>query len=341
MRLSFVTGLSGLVLTDFERRFLRASEPAGLIIFSRNVRDGEQLRRLIGDARDCIGADDALVVVDQEGGRVQRLGPPEWPSYPAARGYGILFERDPDAGTEAAKLVSRLVAADLHSVGINTNCVPVADLPVEGAHDVIGRRAYGHSAEIVTPLARAVAEGQLGGGVLPVVKHVPGHGRASADSHHSLPIVETDREELAATDFRPFKSLSDMPAMMTAHVVFAKIDDSAPASTSRSVHEHVVRGAIGFEGLLLSDDLSMNALEGPLAARTRAVLSAGTDIALHCNGKREEMEQVAGSAHALDGRSAERFSAACLRMTNPDQFDRDAAEDALRRVREICSQAFG
>ncbi|MEM9030881.1 MAG: beta-N-acetylhexosaminidase [Pseudomonadota bacterium] len=340
MRLACVTGLAGERLTESEARFLRDAEPAGLILFARNVRDVEQMRRLIGDARECIGADDALVLIDQEGGRVQRMGPPVWPKYPAAAALGVLFERDPDAGLTAAHHLACLIASDLGVVGVNTNCVPVADVPVDGAHDVIGHRAYGRDPKIVVPLARAVAKAHLACGLVPVVKHVPGHGRAQVDSHDELPIVSEPQEVLVEKDFRSFRDLADLPAMMTAHVVFTDIDDSAPASTSRGVHDAVIRGEIGFDGLLFSDDLSMNALEGPIGRRAAGVIAAGSDLALHCNGNLAEMEAVASAVPELRGRGADRFLAACGHVGEATPFDRDEAEHWLGQIREIAEESL-
>lgn len=340
MRLACVVGLSGERLSDAEARFLKDAAPAGLILFSRNVVNREQMRRLIGEARDCIGADDALVMIDQEGGPVQRLAPPEWLAYPPARIFGEWYEDDPDTAREALALVARLIAEDLAEIGINTNCVPVADLPTAGAHDVIGIRAYGKTDDIVVPLARAAAQAHLDACVLPVVKHVPGHGRTGVDSHLELPVVETPKDELAATDFAPFRALADLPIMMTAHVVFSALDASAPASISRMVHDEIIRGEIGFDGLLVSDDLSMQALEGEIGRRAGAVINAGSDLALHCNGELVEMEAVAAAVPQLKGRASERLELACARCGGqPEPFDRAAAEDALAMARDKAERA--
>ncbi len=340
MRLACVVGLSGPRLEDNEARFLKDAAPAGLILFARNVENTEQLRRLIGEARDCIGADDALVMIDQEGGRVQRMGPPEWPAYPPARALGIYFEQEPDAAVDATREIVHTICRDLVPAGINTNCIPLADLPVAGAHDVIGHRAFAARQEVVVPLARATIAACLECGVLPVVKHVPGHGRASVDSHEALPIVAEPRDELQRTDFAPFRELADCPIMMTAHVVYTAIDDAAPASTSARVHEEVIRRDIGFDGLLVSDDLSMSALDGAIGARASAVIRAGSDIALHCNGKMPEMEAVAAAVPALAGRSLERLSTACGQIAHaaPAHGDPDRAQAALAKVREIAAK---
>ena len=336
MRLAFVTGLEGLKLQDAEARFLKDSEPAGIILFKRNVRDREQLKRLIGEARDCIGANDALIMVDQEGGRVQRLSQPEWRAYPPACSFGLMFEKDPEAAREALALVSRLIASDLHEIGFNTNCVPCIDVPVEGAHDIIGTRAFARDVDTVVALGRVQAMALRDGGVLPVVKHVPGHGRAGVDSHEDLPVVDAEFAELAESDFATFRALADMPAMMTAHVVFSAIEEGVPASTSARVHERVIRGEIGFDGLLISDDLSMSALEGKVGARARAVIQAGSDIALHCNGNLAEMEMVAATVPGIADKAAERFAAACSVIAGPAEFDEADALEALEAVSRIA-----
>lgn len=333
MTLAFITGLSGPLLTADEARFLAASGPAGIILFSRNCVDAEQIRRLVGDAREASGqGDDFLVLIDQEGGRVARLRPPLGRALPPADAYASLYGDDADGGCEAAFLAARLLADDLRALGINTDCAPVLDVPVRGAHDIIGDRAYGRTPEQVARLGRAVAEGFMAGGVLPVIKHIPGHGRALADSHLTLPVVDAPREVLDATDFAPFKALCDMPAAMTAHVVFTAIDPDAPASISRAVTEDVIRGAIGFDGLLMSDDLNMKALSGPLGARAAAVLAAGSDLALHCSGVLSEAEEVAAAVPELDGRGLRRFRDALSVLGRKDAYDSARAEACLARA---------
>lgn len=332
MASAFLTGVSGATLTAAEAAFLRAVRPAGLILFARNCIDHAQIRRLIGDVREAVALDDFLVLIDQEGGRVQRLRPPLGRALPPAEAYARLYGDDAEGAREAAFLAARLLADDLRSLGINTDCAPVLDVPVPGAHDIIGDRAYGHSPGQVAALGRAVAEGFMAGGVLPVIKHIPGHGRATADSHHELPAVEAPHALLSATDFAPFKALSDMPAAMTAHVVFTAIDAEAPASTSARVTQDIIRGEIGFDGLLMSDDLSMKALSGSFAARTRAVIAAGSDVVLHCNGVLEEMEQIAAEVPALAGAALRRFQAAAAVTTRGVPYDSARAEALLARV---------
>lgn len=329
MTSAFITGVAGEALSDAEAGFLRDTQPCGLILFARNCTGHDKIRRLVGDARAAIGSDDLLVLIDQEGGRVQRLRPPLGRALPAARAYASLFSEDPTTACEAAFLAARLLADDLRDLGINTDCAPVLDVPVAGAHDIIGDRAYGETPDQIARLARAVAEGFMAGGVLPVIKHIPGHGRATADSHLELPVVRETHAVLSQTDFAPFKALSDMPAAMTAHVVFSAIDADNPASTSERVTRDVIRGEIGFDGFLMSDDLSMKALTGTFAERTRAVLVAGSDVALHCNGVMSEMVAVARSAPSLAGDALRRFRAAIQVLSRREPYDSGKAEQQL------------
>lgn len=317
---AFITGVSGPALSDAERTFLRVAQPWGLIVFARNVAGPDQLRRLTGEFRDTVGRD-APVLIDQEGGRVQRLGPPHWPTYPPAATYMRLYARDRAQALAAAALGGRLIAADLHAVGIDVDCAPVADIPVTDADPVIGDRAFGMEPKSVAALAGAFARGLLGGGVLPVVKHMPGHGRATADSHKKLPVVTADRAILEATDFAAFRGLADLPMAMTAHVMFTAIDPVAPATTSAAIVRDVIRGSIGFQGLLMCDDISMEALSGSLGERTRAVLAAGCDVALHCNGDITEMEAVAAAAPMLEGEASRQAAAALAKRRSPPPID--------------------
>ena len=306
---AFITGIAGPALTDRERAFLRETEPWGLILFQRNVTAPEALRRLIDQARDTLGRM-APVLIDQEGGRVQRLGPPHWPSYPPGAAYGALYDGDPEMGLAAARLGARLIAADLAALGIDVDCLPLADVPAPGADPVIGDRAYGQEPAKVAAVAGAIARGLTEGGVLPVLKHIPGHGRATADSHRSLPVVNADRATLEAIDFAAFRPLAGLPLAMTAHVVFTAIDPIAPATISATIVRDVIRDSIGFKGLLMSDDISMGALAGSIAERTRAAISAGCDVVLHCNGDMAEMLAVAREAPLLAGEAARRAAAA-------------------------------
>lgn len=332
MRLSLITGLAGTIVRDDERSFLKAARPAGIILFARNCESHAQIRSLVAEAQDAVGAHDLLVLIDQEGGRVQRLRPPLGRALPPGAAYATLYAADPDAAIAAARSAAWLVGRDLLALGINTNCAPVADVPVPGSHDIIGDRAYGHEPGQVAALARGVAEGLLAAGVLPVVKHIPGHGRATADSHLALPVVEASRADLSATDFAAFRALNDLPAAMTAHVVFTAVDGSQPASTSAVVTRDVIRGDIGFDGLLMSDDLSMHALSGSLRSRAEAVIAAGSDLALHCNGRLEEMEQVAAGAQALSGAALMRFRRAWAARQEGREMIVADSEAALARV---------
>lgn len=327
-----IYGCQGPELASVEREFFRDVRPFGFILFARNVENPPQLAALCRQLRDSIGDDSAPIFIDQEGGRVQRLKPPHWQNRPAARRFGELFDRDPERGREAAYLCARLIAHDLRSVGVTVNCAPVLDVPVKGAHDIIGDRAYSLDPTTVIELGRVTIEGYLDGGVLPVIKHVPGHGRAIADSHLTLSRVSTPASELSAHDFVTFRSLNQAPMAMTAHVVYEAIDSRRPATTSPKVIRTIIRGEIGFEGLLLTDDLSMSALEGPLGARAKAALFAGCDIALHCNGKLDEMTDVAREAKELAGEALSRADAALAQLREPADLDVRAAEAHLREM---------
>ena len=325
----FITGVSGLILNDAEREFIRAERPWGFILFKRNIESPAQVAALIGELRKAAGMAEAPVLIDQEGGRVQRLGPPHWPVYPPGASFGALYDIDPKLGLAAARLSSRLIAADLIDLGISVDCLPFADVPVAGADAVIGNRAYGTEPGKVAAIARAVTDGLEQGGVLPVLKHIPGHGRATADSHFRLPTVDTARDELERTDFAAFQPLADLPMAMTAHVVFSALDPVHPATTSATIIEQVIRGLIGFQGLLMSDDVSMNALAGSIAERTRAIVSAGCDMILHCNGNLDEMREVARETPELTGKALERAKAALAVRKQPEPLDRQAARAEL------------
>jgi beta-N-acetylhexosaminidase len=329
---AFITGLSAPEITADERAFLRAAEPWGLILFKRNVRTPEQVTALCRDFREIVGRADAPVLIDQEGGRVQRLGPPHWPAFPPGAAYGRVYVRDRALGLAAARLGGRLIAADLVDLGITVDCLPVADVPAAGADAVIGDRAFGDTPAQVAALAAAMAEGLVEGGALPVLKHLPGHGRATADSHIGLPVVDTDRATLESTDFAAFRPLSGLVLGMTAHVVFTAIDPALPVTTSPTMIGQVIRGFIGFDGVLMTDDLSMGALSGTLDERTQAALAAGCDIALHCNGNLAEMEAVAAAAPVLAGTGARRAAAALAARRAPAPLDRAAARTEFARM---------
>jgi beta-N-acetylhexosaminidase len=326
-----ILGCAGQTLTGDEQRFFRDADPVGFILFRRNCRSPDQVRELVLSLREAIGRSDAPILIDQEGGQVARLRPPHWRLYPSAARLGSL----PDLRAEAAaRLGARLIADDLHHLGITVDCLPVLDLPVPGADPVIGERAYGTKPERVAQLGRVVCEGLLEGCVLPVIKHIPGHGRARVDSHEACPLVETARDELRRTDFAPFRALSGMPWAMTAHIVYMAIDPTAPATLSRRVISEVIRGEIGFDGVLVSDDLSMRALGGEIGERAQRALTAGCDLVLHCNGNAREMEEVVMAAEPISAETSTRLARAEAQRRSAEAagFDRqeaDAQFDAL------------
>ena len=321
-----ILGCAETALGPEETAFFRDVKPWGFILFARNVESPDQVRKLVDALRETVGREDAPVLIDQEGGRVQRLKPPHWPLYPPGRAYGQIPANDPLLRREIARLGARLIAHDLASLGINVDCVPVLDVPDPEGHEIIGDRAYGQTPEEVATLGRAAAEGLIAGGVLPVIKHIPGHGRAKADSHLELPVVDATYEALDARDFPPFRALSDMPMAMTAHVIYSAIDPKRPATTSKKAIRKVIRGALGFDGLLMSDDLSMKALSGDFTERAEQALAAGCDVVLHCNGDMAEMKAVVDGAGALKGHARRRAQAALGRIArSPEPLDLDAA----------------
>ncbi|MBK8456736.1 MAG: beta-N-acetylhexosaminidase [Phyllobacteriaceae bacterium] len=324
---AMILGCAGKALTPEEERFFRAEKPWGFILFARNIGSADEVRALCADLRAAVGRADAPVFIDQEGGRVQRIKAPIAPAYPPAAEIGAIYRRDRAAGLRAAWLMSRLHAFDLKRLGITADCLPVLDVPVEGANDVIGNRAYGHDPETVAALGRAAADGLLAGGVAPVIKHIPGHGRAFADSHLALPVVDAPLAALRAHDFAPFKALNDLAMAMSAHVVYSAIDPDRPGTTSPIVVNDIIRGEIGFDGLLMSDDVSMKALAGSFAEKTRAIIAAGCDMVLHCNGVMAEMAEVAAHAPVMAGRAAERAGRALAPLD-----DDDGAAEALARA---------
>ena len=314
-----------------ERDFFRQTQPWGFILFARNINDASQIIALVEQLRETVGDEQAPILIDQEGGRVARLRPPHWRARPPAARFGLLHAQNPDAGREATYLNARLIAHDLASLGINVDCLPVLDVPAAGAHDIIGDRAFAADPATIIELGKAQIEGLMDGGVLPVMKHVPGHGRAGADSHLALPRVAASAEALSASDFVTFRSLNQCPIAMTAHVVYESIDPQRPATTSPKVIRDVIRGEIGFDGLLMSDDLSMKALDGPLSVRAKAALFAGCDLVLHCNGDMDEMRDVASEVKELKGSARRRSEQALAHLSapDPDSFDSAAVEARL------------
>jgi beta-N-acetylhexosaminidase len=336
---AFITGLSGPELSTAEREFIRSEKPWGFILFKRNINNQTQVSDLTHELRITAGRADAPILIDQEGGRVQRFGPPHWPVYPPGATFGALYDIDKSLGLSAARLSARLIAADLLETGITVDCLPLADVPVAGADAVIGDRAYGTEPAKVADIARAVTEGLEQGGILPVLKHIPGHGRATADSHFRLPVVDTAKAELEKIDFAAFRPLADLPMAMTAHVVFSALDAAHPATTSATIIEQVIRGVIGFQGVLMSDDVSMNALAGSIAERTQAIFAAGCDMVLHCNGNLDEMREVAANTPLLSGKALERAERALASRRNPQPFDRRAARAELDMLIERAGMA--
>src|SRR5882757_6573583 len=338
-RRAFITGIAGTELSAAEREFIVTERPWGFILFKRNVANPSQIAALNAELRTVLGDADAPILIDQEGGRVQRLGPPNWPVYPPGAAFGRLYDTDSALGLTAARLSARLIADDLIQTGVTVDCLPLADVPVAGADAVIGDRAYGTEPGKVAAIARAVTDGLEQGGILPVLKHIPGHGRATADTHFRLPEVDTSKTELERTDFAAFQPLADLPMAMTAHVVFSALDPAQPATTSATIVKQVIRGVIGFQGLLMSDDVSMNALAGSVAERTRAIFSAGCDLVLHCNGKLEEMREVAAKTPELSGEALERAKRALAARKAPQAFDHVAARAELDALIERAGMA--
>ena len=332
---AFISGCEGLSLSAQEVSFLERTNPWGLILFARNVESPAQITALTEHFRQIVARPDAPVLIDQEGGRVQRMGPPNWRKYPAASRFSIGYDSDPVDALRSVRLVARLMAKDLKEVGINVDCLPVIDVPQPGSHDIIGDRAYGVTPERVSVLARAALAGLMEGGVLGVIKHIPGHGRAMSDSHKALPVVDTPVEDLIHTDFQPFAALADAPMAMTAHVIYTAIDADNPATWSRKVIGEYIRKQFGFDGLLMSDDLSMHALDGDFDARAAKAIDAGCDVVLHCNGNQIEGEAVAEGAGNLSEKSLARAHRVLNQIVEPTQFDEALA---ISIVESLVSQ---
>lgn len=340
--LAAIFGMAGKALSDEERAFFRQVRPLGYILFARNIEDPEQVSALNQELRSLTPADDPLILIDQEGGRVQRLIPPHWRFAPSMAEFGALYLRNRERGAEALKTNMTLIGRELCALGIDVDCAPVMDVPVLGAHDVIGDRAFSTDPAVVAAMAPYACDGLREAGVVPVIKHLPGHGRATSDSHKELPVVTESVEALKSSDFVPFKALCAAQGQgvcfgMTAHVVYKSIDSEHPATTSKAVISEIIRGEIGFEGLLMSDDLGMKALTGPFDERAAASLEAGCDVVLHCDGNLADMEAVANGAKPLGAAARKALAdAAPIRLKPQMSFDNVlAAEfsvlDALRR----------
>lgn len=330
MTCSAIFGLSGTTLTNGERAFFAETMPLGFILFSRNCQTPEQVRALCTDLRGVTGRADCPILIDQEGGRVARLQGPHWRHPPPARPFGDLWDRYPDNACRAAMLNGQLIGADLRGNGINVDCAPVLDVPVPGSHDIIGDRAFHTEPEVIAALGRAFADGLIAAGVLPVVKHIPGHGRAGADSHAELPVVDATLQCLEH-DFAPFKDLCELPLAMTAHVLYSALDPAHPATTSASIIADIIRAKIGFEGLLMSDDISsnMSALSGGFARRARDSITAGCDVVLHCDGDLAAMETVAAALPPLSDQAAVRWAQASFLIVEPGPVDASAVRQEL------------
>jgi beta-N-acetylhexosaminidase len=329
-------GCAGTELSADERRFFADVNPLGFILFARNCSSGSQISDLTASLRDAVGRSEAMILIDQEGGRVARLKAPEFRAAPPAQVFGRLAAKDLSLAQEAARLNARLIASELFSLGINVDCLPVLDVPAPGGHDIIGDRAFASDPEVVAALGRSTAKGLMAGGVLPIAKHIPGHGRAGADSHLALPVVDAPRTELEQIDFLPFRALRDLPLAMTAHVVYSAIDAVHPATTSTVMIRDIIRGQIGFDGLLMSDDVSMEALAGPIASRAQSALSAGCDVVLHCNGKMAEMVAIADAVGAHMTLDAQRRAGAALSLLQePEAFD---PSQGLSRLNAILGE---
>ncbi len=332
---AFISGCATHLLTETETHFFAQSNPWGLILFKRNCESPEQIKALILQFRAAVGRKDAPVFIDQEGGRVQRLNPPMWRKYPAAQEFGRLFSRSPILAFRTARNAGRLMAEELEELGITASCLPVLDVPQPGSHDVIGNRAYALRPEVVIALSNAHMAGLMAGGVLPVMKHIPGHGRSTVDSHMALPIVSASRAELEQFDFMPFTALANCPMAMTAHVIYSALDAHNPATLSRKIIREVIRKTIGFSGLLMTDDLSMKALGGTFAEKCERALSAGCDMLLHCGGDMGEMEQVAASAGKLEGKAMRRAKQALKARRKPLPYDKKAALKDLEAILSV------
>jgi len=323
-----IYGLEGLELTDAERSFFRDADAAGFVLFKRNCEDADQVLRLTNALRDLSGRPDLPILIDQEGGRVARMRPPNWPAFPAAERFDELYALAPSSAIEAVRSNARAIALVLRASGVNVNALPLLDVRQEGASDIIGDRSFGSEPMQVAALGRAALDGMASAGVVGIIKHIPGHGRALVDSHKELPVVTASAEDLES-DLEPFERLSTAPMGMTAHVVYTAWDPDHPATLSPTVIGDIIRGRIGFDGFLMSDDLGMEALQGDFGTRALGVVKAGCDVALHCSGKMDEMEAVAGFVPPLSADSEARLARAMATTLTDD--DGPSLEEALAK----------
>ncbi|MCP5087759.1 MAG: beta-N-acetylhexosaminidase [Rhodobacteraceae bacterium] len=323
-----IFGCEGLRLSAKESRFFRGSDPWGFILFARNLETPDQIRALTSELRSSVGRD-APILIDQEGGRVARLRPPHWRDWTPPLEF--VEQAGPQHAVQAMKLRYRLIAYELRELGIDVNCAPMLDIARDISHPIIRNRCYGTNPETVAQMGRAAANGTLEGGVLPIIKHIPGHGRASLDTHHDLPVLDTPLATLQASDFAPFAALADLPMAMTAHIVYTAIDPDNCATLSKAAIS-VIRQDIGFDGLLMTDDLSMKALSRGFADRAETALAAGCDVILHCNGDRAEMDEVLGAVPRLTGKALKRADIALERRLAPDDYDPAAHDAALAEI---------
>lgn len=330
---AYISGCAGLTLTDLELKLFQRKAPWGLILFKRNCESPQQITELVASFRRIVGRKDAPVFIDQEGGRVQRIGPPTWRAYPNARSFGKLYAINPGLALRSARSLGRLMADELYALGLTASCLPVLDAPQAGASEVIGNRAYDTRPERIMTLAHAHVAGLIEGGILPVMKHIPGHGRAMVDSHLELPVVDSSWLELENHDFLPFTGFADYPMAMTAHVVYKAIDPEQPATLSRKMVRNVIRKVIGFTGLLMTDDLSMKALSGSFKQKAELAYDAGCDMLLHCNGQISEMEEVAENAQTFNAKIARRAKAALRLRRKPQPYDE---KQALRHLEAVA-----
>lgn len=334
-----IFGCAGPALSEEERDFFASEQPAGFILFARNIQSPQQVLALTSEMRSCLGRPDVLITIDQEGGRVQRMTSPHWQKYPPMALFGQCAKIDAQLAEDALAMNCTLIADDLRRVGINMDCLPLLDVPVAGCDNVIGDRAFAGDPTLVAKLGRVVVDSLMQNGVLPVIKHLPGHGRATVDSHKELPVVAEPVDLLETTDFLPFKALADCPFGMTAHIVYSALDPVNPATTSATVIERAIRESMEFKGLLMSDDLSMKALEGSMAGRASAALGAGCDMILHCNGDMAEMRDIAGVLPRSDAIFTTRLAEIADVCESGGTIDRDKLETdhaaAMKRVYEV------